>query len=294
MVQSNPTASAISWGAVFAGAVVAAVLSLILLLLGTGLGLSSISPWSSRGIDASAFGISAIVWISVTQLIAAGLGGYLTGRLRVKWADAHVDEVYFRDTAHGFLAWSVATLTTAVLLTATIGAVVNSGVQAASHLVSGVAQAGAMTTASLHEGNQEAGAGNSDVSAYFVDALFRPKEGAAPASGENTQAVPLDEVSRILTHALTTNTLPQDDIAYLGQLVSSRTGLTQQEAEKRVEDLYAKLQSTLKTAAAKAKEVADAARKASVYITLWLFVSLLIGAFSASLAATWGGRSRDA
>ena len=99
-------ASGVSWPAILAGATAAASLSLILLMLGTGLGLSSISPWASKGVNSSTFGISVIVWLSITQILASGMGGYIAGRLRVKWSGLHTDEVYFRDTAHGFLAWS--------------------------------------------------------------------------------------------------------------------------------------------------------------------------------------------
>src|ERR1700761_7153279 len=100
----------VSWGAIFVGAAAAAVLSLLLVMLGFGLGLSSISPWANVGAAASTMGIAAIVWIAFTQLASAGLGGYLAGRLRVRWVQLHTDEVYFRDTAHGFIAWAVATL----------------------------------------------------------------------------------------------------------------------------------------------------------------------------------------
>src|SRR5689334_18908594 len=98
----------VAWGAVAAGAVAAAALSLILLMLGVGLGLSSVSPWSSAGMSAASFGVSTILWLSFTQLLSSALGGYLAGRLRGRWNDAPPDEVYFRDTAHGFLAWAIA------------------------------------------------------------------------------------------------------------------------------------------------------------------------------------------
>ena len=125
------SASAVSWGAIFAGAAAAAALSLILLILGTGLGLSSISPWAHDGVSATTFGVTTIIWITLTQLLAAGMGGYLAGRLRTKWIELHTDEVFFRDTAHGFLAWAIASLATATLLTSVIGAIVSGGVQAA-------------------------------------------------------------------------------------------------------------------------------------------------------------------
>ena len=119
-----------SWGAIVAGAAAAAALSLILLMLGVGLGLSAVSPWARDGVSATTFGVSTIVWLTLTQLLASAMGGYLAGRLRTKWAAAHSDEVYFRDTAHGFLAWAIASLATAALLTSAIGSILGSGVQA--------------------------------------------------------------------------------------------------------------------------------------------------------------------
>jgi hypothetical protein len=115
-------ASGVSWPAVIAGAFVAAALSLILLALGAGLGLSSVSPWSHSGASAPEVGAGAIIWLIVMEIIASAMAGYLAGRLRTKWASIHTDEVYFRDTAHGFLAWAVALVLTAAFLASSLGA----------------------------------------------------------------------------------------------------------------------------------------------------------------------------
>ncbi|WP_288253060.1 hypothetical protein [uncultured Hydrogenophaga sp.] len=123
-LASVPTSlSAVSWPAIFAGAAGAAALSLILLVLGTGLGLAAASPWVAGDPETQTFGTAAVLWICFTQVIASGMGGYLAGRLRTRWPDTARDEVYFRDTAHGFLAWAVASLATAVLLTSVIGTI---------------------------------------------------------------------------------------------------------------------------------------------------------------------------
>src|SRR5207237_48061 len=108
--------SAVSWAAVLGGAAAGAALSLILAALGAGAGLSSLSPWSSHGASARAVGAGAIVWVVITQLLASALSGYLAGRLRTKWVNVHTHEVYFRDTAHGFLSWAVAMVITAGFL----------------------------------------------------------------------------------------------------------------------------------------------------------------------------------
>lgn len=289
--------AAVSWAAIFAGAAAAGALSLILLLLGTGLGLSSVSPWAAEGIEADTFGVSSILWITFMQLAAAALGGYLAGRLRTKWVAVHTDEVYFRDTAHGFLAWAVATLGTAALLTSAVGAIVSGGVQA------GATIAGTATTAAVGGvaamGSEFEGQGGADGSmGYFVDSLFRPPTdaGGRPSFDDDRPeqtAAALAEVARIFANGVRTGALPDDDLRYVAEVIAERTDVTQQEAERRVREVFARVQTTLDEAETAAREAADAAREASAYAALWLFISLLIGAFVASWMATFGGRQRD-
>jgi hypothetical protein len=312
VIEGSASQSGVSWGAIFAGAAGAASLSLILLLLGTGLGMSSISPWASQGASAATIGVATILWLTFTQIAASGMGGYLAGRLRTKWAGVHTDEVYFRDTAHGFLAWSVATLLTAALLGSVVGSILGAGAQAGATVAGGAATAataagaagaaGAGAAASGSQSTSEAGPGPMN---YFIDSLFRRDASATPAVPGDASAAPATaapdrpaaatnaEVSRIFLNSIRTGALPPEDARYVGQVVAQRTGLSQQDAEKRVTDTYAKAQAALKDAQAKAKEAADAARKASAYGSLWLVISMLIGAFVASFAATYGGRRRD-
>lgn len=283
--------SAVSWGAIFGGASAAGALSLILLLLGTGLGLSSVSPWATEGIDASTFGVSSIIWITFMQLAASGMGGYLAGRLRTRWAGAQPDEVYFRDTAHGFLAWAVATLATAALLTSVIGAILGGGLQAGAAVAGNAASAAVGATAAGSEA--EPGEANGPMT-YFVDSLFRADDdvGRDRASPEQT-AASLAEVTRIFANGIRMGSMSDADVRYVGQVVARRTELTQQEAERRVREVFASLQTTLNDAETAARAAADEARAASAYAALWLFISLLMGAFIASWMATFGGRQRD-
>jgi len=296
--------SAVSWGAIFAGAAAAASLSLILLILGVGLGLSSVSPWAREGVSAATFGWSTILWLTLTQLLASAMGGYLAGRLRTKWTDVQSDEVYFRDTAHGFLAWAVASLATAALLTSVIGSILGSGVQAGAAVVGGVASTATSAFGGAADSARMAQGTEGGPMAYFVDSLFR-RDASAPAgatagtgavaeTGGRTSSRDAAEVSRIFMNVSRSDSLPPEDVRYIGQIVAQRTGLSQQDAEKRVTDIYARAQAKLHDAEVAAKDTADKARKASAHSALWLFVSLLIGAFVASLAATFGGRLRDA
>ena len=263
-VNNEANSSGVSWAAVIGGGFVTAALSLILLALGTGLGLSSVSPWSNVGVSASTIGTAAILWLIFMQIISSSMGGYLAGRLRTKWANIHTDEVYFRDTAHGFLAWAVALVITAAFLAAAAASMVGA---TASSAAGGTGRA----TGVQAEGREF------DPNEYFIDTLFRSE---SAKSDSNTTSV-RGEAGRIFANALRQGDISADR-SYLAQLVAARTGLSQADAEKRVSDVFARAQQT-----------ADTARKTVAHSLLWAFLALLIGAFCASFAATIGGRQRD-
>ncbi|RMR01277.1 hypothetical protein ALP94_00804 [Pseudomonas savastanoi pv. glycinea] len=278
--------SGVSWGAIFAGAAGAAALSLILILLGFGLGFSAVSPWANEGISAKGLGISTVIWLAFTQIIASGLGGYIAGRLRVKWANLHGDEVYFRDTAHGFLSWAVATLVAATLIASSVSSIIGGGVQAGASVASGAA--GAVT--------QVAGsaASNSNASSqdygYYIDSLFRDDRPAA-VSDDAAHGVVLRIFSRTLSND---GQISPEDRTYLAQMIAQRTNVSQADAERRVDQVYGQARKAVEDAKVAAKEAADTAAKVAAMTALWTFVSLLCGAFFASFAAIYGGRRRDA
>ena len=292
--------SGISWAAVIGGAFAAAALALILLLLGVGLGLSSISPWSPAGTWSTAIGVATIVWLILTQTIASAIGGYLAGRLRTKWVSIHSDEVYFRDTAHGFLAWAVGVVITAAFLASAATSIVGAGV-----VLGGTAAAGVATTrAPMMPGNRSAAdttalrqetpirPGESGpaagATAYYTDTLLRSDHPAAD-SGNSSRA----ELGRILSEGVRKGDLSAQDRVYAAQVVAAQTGLGAADADKRVSEVFAQAKAAAAEAEAAARDAADAARRAAAKTSLWLFVALLMGAFCASLAATVGGRQRD-
>jgi hypothetical protein len=256
--------SGVSWAAITAGAFAAAALSLILLALGAGVGLSSVSPWSTAAASASTIGWEAIVWLILTQFMSAALGGYLAGRLRTKWATVHTDEVYFRDTANGFLAWAVSVVFTAACLTS-----------AAGYMVGGPAAyaEGSSFRSAVQDGRPPASS-----NAYFVDALLRSDE---PKADTNRAAI-RDEVDLILGRSIRQGDIPGADRAYLTHVVETRAGLSQADADKRVSEVFAAAQQS-----------AEATRKTVAHGLFWVFLALLVGAFSASFSATIGGRERD-
>jgi hypothetical protein len=271
--------SAVSWAAILAGAAAAMAVTLVMALLGSGLGLAVVSPWGD-GASATTFAVSTVIWLVVMQWVASGFCGYITGRLRTQWTGIHNDEVFFRDTAHGFLAWCIATILVAVLLSSAVGAVVSQGVQSATTLVSGAAQGAAQGA------TQSASGSDADPSGYFVDLMFRPTPGS---TAQTDGAAVRSEVTRILIQDAASGEFPAADKAYLAQLVASRTGISEADATQRVDDVLAQIEA----AKTKAKEAAETARKAGLTTALLTVVSLLIGAFIAAVAAAYAGQLRD-
>ena len=280
--KNEAYSSGVSWAAVIAGAFVAAALSLILLALGTGLGLSSVSPWSNVGASASTVGIATIAWLIIMQIIASAMGGYLAGRLRTKWVNVHTDEVFFRDTAHGFLVWAVGLVITVSFLTSAATSMVGGAAQLGA---TGLATAGGAAMATSAAGQAEGR--NLNPTEYFADTLFRSERPSPDGNDAPVRA----EVGRIFANALWQGEgdVPAADKTYLAQVVAAKTGLSPTDAEKRVSEVVARV----KSAAAEARQAADTARKAAAHLSLWIFLALLSGAFCASYAATLGGRQRD-
>jgi hypothetical protein len=262
--SADSSLAGVSWPAIVAGAIVALALTLVLVTFGTALGLTAVSPWAGSGVSATTFKIASGLYLIVIAMIASSVGGYLAGRLRSGWTGVRRDEVYFRDTAHGFIAWALASVLGAAVLATP-----------ATSLLAGMA-----TGAS--QGAASAAAQQSGPMDGYVDTLFRAQ--AAPTAGPaNNQADSRGEIVRLFTRSFRDGgDLKPADREYAAGMVAARTGLSQPDAEKRVNEVVTQV-----------KADADAARKATAALAYWLTASLLLGAFCASLAATEGGGLRD-
>jgi hypothetical protein len=235
---------AVSWAAIIAGAFVAAGASLILLALGSGIGFASVYPWG-------AFAMTTAIWLIVTQWISAALGGYMAGRLRTRWIGTHAHEVFFRDTAHGLVTWAVATVAVAALIGGSVSSMMGGGAR------------------------MSAARSDSPSASYGVDKLFRPAHAADGVPNADDSRL---EAGRIIAGAMATGAVPDADRAYMAEVVAAKAGVSQADAQKRVDDWLSS---------------AESARKAASLASIYTALSLLIGAFIASVAAALGGRLRD-
>jgi hypothetical protein len=260
----EPSAPGVSWAAVVAAAVASCALTLLLLSFGAGIGSSVVSPWANSGVSATSFEIGTGLYFVVMAMISSALGGYLAGRLRNRWIGVHTTEVRFRDTAHGFLAWALASLLGAILLASPATSLLSSA-------TSGAVQA---------TNSQQRSAGPMDG---YVDALLRPANPTAETANSRTSET-RQELARLLSADLRNGAEPSEaDRSYMAKVVAAHTGLSPADADKRVNDIIAQ-----------AKTDIDKARKAAEHLAIWLTLSLFIGAFSAALAAMEGGGVRDA
>lgn len=260
--------STVSWGAILAGGFTAAAVSLIVIAFGVGAGLSVVSPWSGEGISATTASWAAGLFLVVVAMIASTLGGYITGRLRHGWDDVHVDERFFRDTAHGFVTWAFATVLTATALAG-----------AGTHLLAG-ASAGSIPAAGA--GAAQAANNSGDV---YVDRLLRigPQTDGRTTGPAGDQAASRGELLRIIAPVTRKGgNVSAEDRTYAVRVIAARTGIPQTEAEQRVDQTITQ-----------AKDAADKARRAAAQLSIWIAISLLAGAFSASLAAAEGGKLRN-
>lgn len=265
--------SGVAWGAVFAGSTCAAAFSLVFILLGSGLGLAIVWPWTdNKGLD---IGVSAICWLAFTQLAASALGGFLAGRLSVKWARLHDDDVHFRDTAHGLLSWAVSTLVTAAFFGGVIGNMADAGTASAAVANQAAATAVAPNGDAAHSPD------------YLIDVMLR-SERSGPLDPALRQ-----EAMRVLASGVARGRLAVPDRAWLTRRIADRTGLDREDAGKRVDDAFASFAAAAAKAKVAAREAHENTRKAAASTALWLTMALLLGALVASWCATIGGRMRD-
>ena len=275
----------LEWGPVFAGAAGAAAISFLLLTFGAAVGLSVTSPWPGRGVSLTGAAWAVVWWSVIVQVGSFAAGGYLAGRMRNGWGSSATDEGQFRDGVHGFLVWAVGVLLGATVLALTAGATLRTAAQSAS-----VVAAGATSGAT----RGELAAGPTD---YAVDLLLRPAPqtaGGTPTAARSDQtrgddAALRSEAARIFAASIRNQEFTARDRSYLAQVVATRTGLSEADAQQRVDAAM----NEARDLEIKVRQQADQARKASVIAGFIAAVSLLLSCVGACFAAGIGGRHRD-
>lgn len=276
--------AAISWAAVFAGTVIAAALSITLITGGIGLGFVAMSPNEGEGASAGQIGMGAIIWLFIVQIVAYGVAGYVTGRLRPMWAPAYSDEVYFRDTAHGLAVWALSALVSIALFGSAMSAAIGTAARGGAAVMQGTAMTAAAAGASASSSNDTDGMPWAD---YFVDQLFRDGQPSPMADPQASRA----ELARLVTISAARGEMPEEDRNYVARVVAAQAGVSEGQARERVDQMLTEAEQMRDEAVQTARDAADEARKAAAWLALWAFAALLAGAFMASYMAMVGGRA---
>jgi len=275
--------SFVEWGAVLAGAFLAAAISFVLLTFGAAIGLSATSPWPNSGVSAKLIATLAVLWAMMQQIGAFMVGGYVAGRMRSRWHEPTQHEVEFRDGLHGGLVWAVGIVIGAALAMATAGAAAKTGIDVAGRAAGVTALSttepmDAVLDSMLRPTTVAQAPSASTPPAAATPAPSASRTRSTAASSDETRS----EMARILASAVASGALSDQNRAYLAQGVAQRSGLSQQEAERRVNEAF--------TAA---REAADKARKAAILTGFVTAASLIISFGAAWWAAIRGGQHRD-
>lgn len=265
--------SYVDWAAIIGGIALASAISVVLLAFGSAIGLSFANFEAGPDVSPVWIAIAAASWLLWVQVSSFMAGGYVAGRMRRRAYDATEHESDIRDGIHGLLVWAGALVIGAVIAVGGIGAAVTAAGNAAGTLVNAAATA--------------ADEGAVDPNAYFVDTLFRAAPGAASVANGNGEY--RGEATRILANGAIAGDVSEADRTYLAQLVAANTGLSQDEATARVNEVMTAVDQAAEQAAAAAEE----ARKWTVLGAFLTAAAFLVSAVGAYWAAMKGGNHRD-
>lgn len=266
--------SYVDWPAIIAGTVLASAVALVLITFGSAVGLTLTSAREESGMSLFWLSIVAVLWLLWVQISAYLAGGYLTGRLRRRKLDATEHESDIRDGSHGLIVWALGVLLSAILALSGVTAAVSTATNAIGTVASGAA-AGAAGTADEVVGQ----------SGVLIDRLLRP----GTASAQQPAAAERDQIVRLLVNSVTQGSLSEPDKQYLAGFVAARTGVDQAQAQQRVDELWTGIQQ----AEAKARDIAERARKIGVIVAFMTAATLLVSAVAAYYGAVLGGNHRD-
>lgn len=275
----------VSWGAIFAGAIVTVVVAMMLNILGVAVGAGTVNLAQGSTPSAANFGIGTGIWLVLANLIALAIGAYVA---------AHLSGVTERDDAafHGLSVWALATLIAAVLLGSLAGSVVSTVGSSAASIVGGTASGIGSLASGAGEIAARTAAPNAAQSTVqqFIDraknALTSPQDDPARMTSDQRKA----EIARLVGQSISAGTLSQPDSDRLAALVAAETGTTTDQAKTHIQQVEQQAKEEIQKAKATAQQAADAAAHATSVAAFWIFGSLLLGAIVAVLAASGGTR----
>ncbi|PWL16553.1 hypothetical protein DKP76_16355 [Falsochrobactrum shanghaiense] len=345
VVDGNTDRSYVDWPAIFAGTVITSGSMIILTTFASGLGLSSISL--DEGGDISA------MWLVITALFAIismvgsyMLGGYIAGRMRRPAGNSTRDELTVRDGLNGLAVWGLGTLISALFALSilsggakAIGNAAQTATEAAGSAIGGAAQGMGQLAGGIVSGTGSAAGGmlqgvgqaaaptieqmlpeglKANPIDYFTETLLRHSEQETPAPYTQNAVDFSRQISAVLANLLSSGQITDDDKAWLVRQVTVQAGVSESDAQNRVNQTIERVQAirteaekkledaqkqiaevkeqankSLEEAKTQAAEIAEKTRVAGILSAFLLAASALVAAVAAYIGAVRGGRHRD-
>jgi hypothetical protein len=277
--------SRVSWGAVFAGAVVALTIGLMLNSLGAGVGAITVDATARATPSASTFGIGAAIWLLISNLIGLAVGGYVAARL--SGTSDNTD-----GTLHGLAVWGTSFLISAVLLGNLVLGAASTATTGATNLLGGAAQGAGSAVSAV--GQQAANRADTGTLQSATQGVVNRVQGALSGTGGDPTAMSSDqrkaEISTLATRRVTDGQLSQQDRDRLNQLVATEYRISPQEAQQRVQQAEQQAAQAARQAEETARRAADAAATGGATAAFAIFGTMLLGAISSIIGARRGTR----
>jgi len=268
----------LSWGAIFAGVVIAVAVQLVLGILGAGIGLTMVDPVQGTTPGAAGFGIGAGIFWLITTVLALGAGGYAAARV------AGVHE-RFDALVHGLVVWGVTLILTLYLLTSAVGGIIGGAFRTVGSVAGA---AGSTVGAAAPAAASVAGIDPSDVrseaAAYLSDAPSDP----AQMTSEQAQK----EIAKELPTLARGGVEGEQAESRIVDIVAAQRKISRAEAQAQVTRAKQQFVRTKDQAVATAKSATDKAAGAAAGTSFVLVLALLVGAGAAGFGATAATRRK--
>ena len=254
----------VSWGAIFAGVVVALIVQVLLTMLGAGIGVATLDPDAGDNPEASTFSMMAGIWYMLSGIVAAYVGGYIAARMSGKTQAT-------TGALHGLTTWAVTTLLVLYFLTSTVGAIVGGAFSGIASVVGGIGQTAAQTAAPLiAQANP-----------------FETIEAQIRATGTDPEALNAAAVNSVRALVVGNEADAVANRQRAAQALATARGIPVDQATQQETQLEQQYRQTVEAARQQATAAADATASVVSAGALSAFVALVLGA----IASWFGGRS---
>ncbi len=277
-----------SWRAIFAGVAIALTVQILLSMLGTGIGMSTIDLLQTDGTpSAQAFSLGAGLWWAVSFFLSLAIGGAVAGHFA---GSIHrVDGML-----HGLVTWAVVTLLGVYLVTSAVGSIVSGAGNLAGAAFKTVGAGAVAAAPALAKGGEQLGQQLND-SAISWDSVKNQVQATLLNKPVNGQEPKGDAIASVQNYFSKGESASPEDREAVVAIIAQQTNISKEEADQRLTQLETqykaaadKLKQKAEQAKADAKIAADKTAKVVAQVSLWGFLAFVLSAIAAALGGVAG------